>query len=107
MQKRITIICIAMLLSLISAVKGEVTPTEHEFTAQVSRVRLNSQLISQGKSSDDSVSIKVPAIMFNPPIRILDVRNAGKHKISEINASISYQKTLVEGSADAILAFWK
>ena len=96
-----------MLLSLISVVKGEATPTELKFTAQVSRVRLNSQLISQGKSSDDSVSIKVPAILFTPPIRILDVRNAGIHKIPEINTSISYQKTLIDGSVDAILAFWK
>jgi len=38
MQKKITVLCITMLLSLISVGKGEATPTELEFTAQVSRV---------------------------------------------------------------------
>jgi len=107
MLKKIIYICITIIVSLISVVKGEETPTELKFTAKVSTVRLNSQLLSQGKSFDDNVSVKVPAILFKPPIRILDVRNAARHKIPEINTLISYHKTLIEGSGDEILAFWK
>lgn len=81
-------------------------PEPHEFTAKVSSVRLNTQLISQGKNQDDHVSVHVSSIILNKPLQITDVRNAKPHSLSEINTIISYTKANTEGSAEDILSYW-
>lgn len=76
------------------------------FTAKVSDVRLQATLLEKGKSLDDSVSVKVPAIIFNKPIKIVDVRKAQRYHVIEIDTLISYLKANIEGSAVDMASFW-
>lgn len=99
---------IAMLMYLSFPLLAEEPPkpNEHEFSALVSSVRLNSQLISQGKKHSDEVSVSVPTILFKEPLFIADVRNARPHSLDEVNTLIAYTKANIEGSAKDILSFW-
>ena len=81
-------------------------PEEHEFRALVSAVRLNTQLLGQGKKQSDQVSVSLPAILFKEPLRIADVRSAEVHSLDEVNTIVAYTKANIEGSAEEILSFW-
>jgi hypothetical protein len=81
--------------------------TEREFSAKVSNVRLQSQLIEAVKSNDDIVTIKVPAIVFPEPIIIEDVRNATTLNLpNEIKLLVDYTKANLEGRPEEIAAYW-
>ncbi len=70
------------------------------------QVRLQSELIKQGKKNTDKVSVKVPAILFDQPIEIADVRSINKSFGPEIDFLAAYFKANIEGSKDEILSFW-
>ncbi len=81
--------------------------TEHEFTAKVSNVRLQSQLIESGKSNDDFVTVKVSAILYPEPIVIEDVRKATTLNLQEeIKFLVDYTKANIEGNPEEIAAYW-
>ena len=79
---------------------------QHSFTAKVADVRLNAELIAQGKTHEDKVSVEVSAEIFDQPIHIPDARTAPKHEIPEVDFLIRYTKANLEGSVQEILAFW-
>ncbi len=81
-------------------------PREHEFRAAVSAVRLNSELIAHGKKHGDDVTLTLPAIFFEPPLVILDVRKFQLHTRDEVNLVVAYTRANLEGRAPDILAFW-
>ncbi len=81
--------------------------TEHEFSAQVSNVRLQSRLIESGKSNDDVVTVTLPAILYPEPIVIEDVRTAGTLNLPEEGKFlVEYTKVNLEGSPEEIAAYW-
>lgn len=102
----VTIIAILSFLSFPLHAEDVYTPKNHEFQALVSSVRLNTELIAQGKKQSDEVSVTVPAILFDEPLRIADVRNVLPHSLKEINTLIAYTKANIEGSAEDVLSFW-
>jgi hypothetical protein len=74
----------------------------HRFTAKVSAVRLNSQLLDRGEDPNGSVSVEVPTIFFDPPINIKDARNKFHHKIPQINALVHYTAVNIDGSLEDV-----
>ncbi len=87
------------------AAKGKFS--EHEFTAKVSKVRLQSKLIEAGKTNDDSVTVKVQAILYPKPIVIADARKATTDDLpEEVKFLVDYTVANLEGSAEDIAAFW-
>lgn len=104
-MKRAIIVLLAWFFVIPLSHAGE-TPTEHMFTTKVAAVRLSGHLLAQGKSMEESVSVKVPAIIFKNPLYIKDVRQAGKHPHPEVDKIIQYYKTNIEGDAASILSFW-
>lgn len=83
------------------------TFTEHEFTAKVSNVRLQSQLIESGKTNDDFVTVKVSAILYPEPIVFEDVREATTLNLpEEVKFLVAYTKVNLEGSPEEIAAYW-
>ena len=78
----------------------------HSFQAEVRKVRLQSELLKQGKKNTDNVSVKVPAILFDQPIRIADVRTIDESFGPEIDFFVSYIKANIGGSKSDILSFW-
>jgi len=69
-------------------------------------VRLQSELIKQGKSNTDKVSIEGPVILFDQPIEIADVRNINESFGPEIDFLVAYTKANIEGSKSDILSYW-
>ncbi len=81
--------------------------TEHEFSAKVSNVRLQSRLIESGKSDDDIVTVKLPAILYPEPIVIEDVRKAGTLNLpEEVKFLVDFTKVNLEGSPEEIAVYW-
>ncbi len=78
----------------------------HSFQAVVKKVRLQSELLKQGKKNTDTVSVKVPAILFDQPIRIADVRKIDESFGPEIDFFIAYIKANIRGSKSDILSYW-
>ena len=99
---------IFLLIFLSSSVYAEDIPKKEikVFTAKVSDVRLQGTLQEQGKGLDDTVSVKVPSIIFRKPIKIADVRKAQRYQVPEIDTLISCLKANIDGSAQDIAAFW-
>jgi hypothetical protein len=97
-----------MLFFLLSSAYADDLPKKElkVFTAAVSDVRLQGTLQEQGKKLDDIISVKVPAIIFNKPIKITDVRKAKRYQVPEIDILISYLKANIDGSAQDMAAFW-
>jgi hypothetical protein len=97
-----------MLILLSSSIYAEELPPKeyHVFTAKVSDVRLQGTLVEQGKSLDDTVSVKILAILFKKPIKIADVRKAQTYNIPELDTLISYLKDNISGSAKDMAAYW-
>ena len=88
-----------------AATQSEFTP--HEFTAKVSNVRLQSQLIESGKSNEDFATVRVPAILYPEPIVIEDVRKPTTLKKPEAaGLLLAYTKANLEGSPEEIAAYW-
>ena len=85
---------------------AEDVPTEHKFSAKVSAVRLATKLVDQGMKLNETVTARVPAIVFDKVLVIDDVRDAEETRFPEINRLIDYQKALICGSPDDILSFW-
>ena len=81
--------------------------TEHEFSAKVSNVRLQSRLIESGKSNDDIVTVKLPTILYPEPIVIEDVRKTDSVNLpKEVKFLVDYTKVNLEGSPEEIAAYW-
>ncbi|MCZ6688768.1 MAG: hypothetical protein O7H41_04105 [Planctomycetota bacterium] len=106
---------ISLLVLLLSGCDGDKNDTgtaqnkfsQHEFTAKVSNVRLQSQLIESGKSNDDSVTVKVSCILYPEPIVIEDARKATKLDLpEEIKFLVGYTRSNLEGSAEEIAGHW-
>jgi len=113
MQSMMTGIVVVLLFIFAGCAAKEdssVTPntfTEHEFTAKVGHVRLQSQLIESGKSNDDFVTVKVSAILYPEPIVIEDVRKAAALDLpAEVAFLVDYTKANLEGSPEEIVAYW-
>lgn len=77
-----------------------------DFSAKVENVRLQTELIEQGKTYDSIVTVTVLAEKFEKPLVIKDVRTEGKHKIPEIDKIIKYHKAMSEGNPKKISEFW-
>jgi hypothetical protein len=73
---------------------------------RVGDVRLQKLLLDQGKRNDDSVSVTLPAALFDPPIEIADVRNATADHREHIEFLVTYYKAVIEGSKEEIVEFW-
>ena len=76
------------------------------FTVLVGNVRLQSELIAQGKTNGDQVSATVPAVIFNKPIVINDVRTVNKSYGPEIAILIKFLKANMESTKEEVIAFW-
>jgi len=76
------------------------------FTANVGDIRVNS-LLEESKIVNNKVTVKVPCIIFKNPLEISDVRKAGIFGRSEIDKIIAYQKALIEGSVETLIASWE
>lgn len=76
------------------------------FEARVAEVRLESRLLEQGRSKDDRVSVTAPAVLFDAPLRIDDVRADGGGHGELIDFLVRYWQANVEGDADAVVAAW-
>jgi len=96
----------SVLLLLWAPSVAQEEPEPREFRAVVSAVRLNSELIAQGKKLDDDVTVTLPAIFFEPSLVISDVRDFQSHARDEVNLVVGYTRANLEGQASDILAFW-
>jgi len=74
--------------------------------ARVHQVRLQSELIEAGKRKTDRVTVTVPAVLFDPPILVSDVRNPGRAYGEEVDFYIHYIKANMEGTRSDILSYW-
>ncbi len=93
-----------VLFSLCMAAMPE--PQPRRFTARVAAVRLSSRLISHGSRPGGFVTVYVPAIIFDSPLEISDVRQAPSRLLPEISVIVSYSVANMEGSVDDILSYW-
>jgi hypothetical protein len=76
------------------------------FEARVDDVRLESRLLEQGKSKDDRVSVTVPAVIFEEPLRIDDVRSDDGGHGKLIDFLVRYWRANVAGDGEAVIAAW-
>lgn len=107
MYKRLCLVVAFLALTSCADGKGEnQVYRNHTFQAEVKKVRLQSQLLKQGKKNTDKVSVQVPAILFDQPIRIADVRNVDESFSPEIDFFAAYIKANIEGSKSDILSYW-
>ena len=79
---------------------------EKTFTTQVMNVRLQGDLIEQGKDDEDDVSTTAKVCIFPSSLVIKDVRHEDASHGKEIDFLIKYLKANLEGTADDILSFW-
>jgi hypothetical protein len=84
----------------------EYTYKNHIFLAVVKNVRLQAELVEQGKKDNDVVSVDVPAVLFDKPIKIVDVRRNKESFSKEIDFLVAYTKANIEGTKEDILSFW-
>jgi len=87
-------------------VSGDRIYKEHTFSALVKDVRLQSLLLQAGKKNSDYATVTVPAVLFDPPIRIEDVRTEKENYGKEIDFLIEYGKANIEGTREEIISFW-
>ena len=76
------------------------------FTADAGGVRLNG-LLEESKIVDGKVTVKVPCIIFENPLKILDVRHAGSSGRREVDMVIAYHKLLIEGDVKRAIELWE
>lgn|GEM_PF-2670885 len=76
------------------------------FTADAGGVRLNG-LLEESKIVDGKVTVKVPCIIFEKPLKILDVRDAGSSGRREVDMVIAYHKLLLEGDFKRAIELWE
>lgn len=76
-----------------------------EFNAKVSEIRLNAELLANGKKNDEIVSVKLKAIIFKNPM-IIKINNNQKNQYEEINFYIEYIRKNIDGSAKDISSYW-
>lgn len=77
------------------------------FTAKVGDVRLQSELVAQGKSSEDVVTVTERVRLFSPPFSVADVRSVTHPTLfPEIDFLIEYTKANIEGDVQKIAEFW-
>lgn len=96
----VTVVCIN------SAESKELKYKNTTFTTTVGNVRLQAELADQGKENSDKVSVTVPAVIFDKPIVIEDVRKVTKSQGKEIDFLVAYHKANIEGDKEKILSFW-
>ncbi len=89
-----------------ATVSSEHIYKEHTFSALVENVRLQSELIQAGKKNSDYVTATVPAVLFEPPIQVEDVRTETESHGKEIDFLIGYTKANLESSKEEIVSFW-
>jgi hypothetical protein len=94
------------LLAVAARAEEPLRPQPRRFTARVADVRLNGDLVKQGKSLDGDVTVNVRAVLFEKPIRIADARKAEPTGIPLVDALVSYVRVNLEGSAREMAAFW-
>jgi len=76
------------------------------FTARVAKVERDEGAAVKGELKGDKVSVKLSAIMFAKPLRIADVRTAGKYGNEELDTYIAYKRANMEGTREELAAFW-
>jgi len=107
MYKRLCVILSFLAVALCGDANGQNPAYKSKsFQALVKNVRLQSELIKQGKSNTDKVSVEIPAILFDQPIEIADVRNINESFGPEIDFLVAYTKANIEGSKSDILSYW-
>lgn len=107
MFKRLAVIFSFLALASCSDGKGQHEAYKTQsFQAEVRKVRLQSELLKQGKKNTDKVSVEVPAILFDQPIEIADVRTIDKSFGAEIDFLAAYMKANIEGSKGDVLSYW-
>jgi hypothetical protein len=77
-----------------------------KFSAAVDSVRLNSQLLSQGKKHGEVVEISVSGQLYNPPIKILNPLKDCSNKVKTIEFYCLYQRDLTSGNKNAVISKW-
>ena len=106
MYKRLCVILSFLALASCGEVNGQhYAYKSKSFQALVKNVRLQSELIKQGKSNTDNVSVEVPAILFDQPIEIADVRNINESFGPEIDFLVAYTKANIDGSKSDVLSY--
>lgn len=107
MLRRLILMFSFVVLSSCGNVTGQDQLYEtHSFRAIVKNVRLQAELIRQGKSNTDTVSVEVPALLFDNPLKIDDVRTVKAKHGKEIDFLIAYMKANIEGSKSDVLSYW-
>jgi len=106
MKKIILSLGILIIIFASNAYSNELVYKDKTFTARVGNVRLQSELIAQGKTNGDQVSATVPAVIFNKQIVINDVRTVNKSYGPEIDILIKYLKANMEGTKEEVISFW-
>ena len=107
MYQKLCVMLSFLVLASCGDINGQHQAYKSEsFQALVKNVRLQSELIKQGKSNTDEVSVEVPAILFDQPIEIADVRNTNESFGPEIDFLVAYTKANIEGSKSDILSYW-
>lgn len=106
MKKIILSLGILIIIFASNAYSDGLSYQDKTFTALVANVRLQSELIAQGKTNGDQVSATVPAVIFNKPIVINDVRTVNKSYGPEIAILIKFLKANMEGTKEEVIAFW-
>lgn len=106
MPIRSIVTVLALLFISASAFASDFVFQEHTYTARVGDVRLQSQLVEQGKSNDDTVQVTAPTYFFDPPVRMDDVRSADTAYAKEVLFLMDYIKANIAGDAEKILTFW-
>lgn len=79
---------------------------DRSFEARVGDVRLQARLVEQGKADDERVRVTVPAAMFEPPVRIDDVRDYGGGDGRLIGFLADYWRANLRGDARAVVEAW-
>ena len=105
MKKIILSLGILIIIFASNAYSDGLSYQDKTFTALVGNVRLQSELIAQGKTNGDQVSATVPAVIFNKPIVINDVRTVNKSYGPEIAILIKFLKANMEGTKEEVIAF--
>lgn len=107
MYKRLCVILSFLAVAFCGDANGQNPAYKSKsFQAIVKNVRLQSELIKQGKSNTDKVSVEVPAILFDEPIEIADVRNINESFAPEIHLLVAYTKANIESLKSDIHSYW-
>lgn len=100
------IIVPALLIFVLQASFAIDSFESHDFTATVSKVRLSSQLVADGKDREALVTVSTQAVIFESPLIITDFRLAPKHTDPFVNRVLQYHQAIVSQTSTELAQFW-